>query len=115
MKDFLDIDVPDDTRGCLQDIHWSCLAIGYFPTYLLGSMMAAQLAHYCQLDLPDMDDMIAKGEFDVIRKWLTKKVHVHGKRYKSLDELLEGEVGEKLNSKYFIEYLTEKYSDLYKV
>ena len=46
MKDILDIDVCDHTRGCLQDIHWACLAIGYFPTYLLGSMMAAQLAHY---------------------------------------------------------------------
>jgi len=115
MKEYLDIVVPDDARGCLQDIHWSCLAIGYFPTYLLGSMMAAQLAHYCKLDLPDMDRMIENGEFVEIRKWLTKKVHVHGKRYKSLDELLLAEVGEPLNSKYFIDYLTEKYSDLYQV
>eukprot|EP00986_Skeletonema_menzelii_P001492 scaffold390_cov149-Skeletonema_menzelii.AAC.19 len=58
MKSLLDIDVPDDTKGCLQDIHWSCLAIGYFPTYLLGSMMAAQLAHYCKAAIPDMDDKI---------------------------------------------------------
>lgn len=115
MKEFLDIDVPDDARGCLQDIHWSCLAIGYFPTYLLGSMMAAQLSHYCKKDIPDMDRMIEKGEFDEIRKWLTKKVHVHGRRYKSLDDLLLAEVGEPLNSKYFVHYLTEKYSDLYQV
>eukprot|EP00804_Cyclotella_cryptica_P014452 CCRYP_004787-RA/>CCRYP_004787-RA protein AED:0.07 eAED:0.07 QI:31/-1/1/1/-1/0/1/309/487 len=114
MKEFFDVDVPDDTRGCLQDIHWSCLAIGYFPTYLLGSMMAAQLAHYCKKDLPDFDNMIEKGEFGTIRQWLTEKVHKHGKRYASLDDLL-AEVGEKLNSKYFIKYLTEKYSDLYKV
>jgi len=115
MKDFFDIDVPSDTKGCLQDIHWSCLAIGYFPTYLLGSMMAAQLAHYCKKDLPEFDSMIEKGEFNTIREWLTEKVHKHGKRYASLDDLLIGEVGEKLNSKYFIDYLTEKYTDLYEI
>lgn len=115
MKAFLDVDVPDDARGCLQDIHWSFLAIGYFPTYLIGAMMAAQLAHYCERDLPDMNGMIERGEFDEIRKWLTKKVHVHGKRYKSLDELLTAQVGEPLNSQYFIANLMAKYSELYKV
>jgi carboxypeptidase Taq len=78
-------------------------------------MMAAQLAHFCKKDLPDFDNLIEKGEFSSIREWLTEKVHKHGKRYSSLDELLEAEVGEKLNSKYFIDYLTEKYSDLYQV
>jgi carboxypeptidase Taq len=115
MKSLLGIDVPDDANGCLQDIHWSCLAIGYFPTYLLGSMMAAQLAHHCKKDLPSMDEMIKAGEFGEIKKWLTKKVHVHGRRYKSLDDLLVAEIGEPLNSQYFIDYLTEKYRDLYKV
>ena len=78
-------------------------------------MMAAQLAHYCKNDLPEFDNMIEKGEFSTIREWLTEKVHKHGKRYASLDDLLVAEVGEKLNSKYFIEYLTEKYSELYQV
>lgn len=77
--------------------------------------MAAQLAHYCKKDLPDFNDMIERGEFSPIREWLTEKVHKHGKRFSSLDELLSAQVGEKLNSKYFIDYLTEKYSDLYKV
>ena len=115
MKNLLDIDVPDDTRGCLQDIHWSFLAIGYFPTYLLGAMMAAQLSHYCKQDMPSMESKIEQGEFDEIRKWLTEKVHMHGKRYKSLDELLLAEVGEPLNSKYFIDHLAAKYSDLYQL
>ena len=115
MKKFLDIDVPDDSRGCLQDIHWSFLAIGYFPTYLIGAIMAAQLAHYCERDIPDKDAMIEEGKFNEIRGWLTRKVHVHGKRYKSLDELLVAEVGEPLSTKYFIDYLTKKYSDLYKI
>ncbi|MBV5332357.1 hypothetical protein JZU54_02025, partial [bacterium] len=94
MKKFLDIDVPDDSRGCLQDIHWSFLA--------------AQLAHYCERDTPDKDAMIEEGKFDDIRVWLTRKVHVHGKRYKSLDELLVAEVGEPLSTKHFTDYLTKK-------
>jgi carboxypeptidase Taq len=115
IKKFLDIDVPNNLRGCLQDIHWSCLAIGHFPTYLTGAIMAAQLAHYCERDIPDRDAMIKEGKFDEIRCWLTRKVHVHEKRYKSLDELLLAEVGEPLSTKYFIKYLTKKYSDLYKI
>lgn len=89
--------------------------IGYFPTYLTGAMMAAQLAHYCHQDIPSMDKMIEEGKFDEIREWLKKKVHVHGKRYKSLDDLLLAEVGEPLNTKYFIDNLTGKYTDLYKI
>jgi carboxypeptidase Taq len=114
MKALLGVEVPDDAQGCLQDIHWSAFAIGYFPTYLLGSSMAAQLAHYCQKDIPDMYEKIERGEFAEIKAWLTNKVHKHGKRYKSLDDLLEAQVGEKLNAKYFIEYLNTKYSELYK-
>jgi len=114
MKDLLDVDVPSDSKGCLQDVHWPSLAIGYFPTYLIGSATAAQLSHYCHKDIPDMDEKIEAGDFKEIKEWLTEKVHSHGKRYKSLDALLEDQIGEKLNPKYFIDYLTEKYTDLYK-
>ena len=62
-----------------------------------------------------MDDKIKVGEFEEIKQWLTKRVHVHGKRYKSLDDLLLAEVGEKLNPDYFLNYLANKYRDLYKV
>ena len=114
MKDFLDVEVTEDSKGCLQDIHWSMGAIGYFPTYLLGAMMSAQLHHYCSKDL-DVDSLVAKGEFKEIRKWLTNKIHKHGKRYKSLDDLLSAETGEVLNPEYFVDYLTKKYSKLYKI
>lgn len=116
MKSLLDLDVPDDndTQGCLQDVHWASLAVGYFPTYLIGSMTAAQLAHYCQEEFPNMEQMIESGEFAPIKEWLTKKVHRWGSRYDSLDAHLEAELGEKLNPKYFIEYLTTKYTELYK-
>jgi carboxypeptidase Taq len=74
MKTMLNVDVPNDTKGCLQDVHWSGLAIGYFPTYLLGSATAAQLAHYCQRDIPDMYEQIERGEFHNIKAWLTDMV-----------------------------------------
>ena len=113
MTDLLGIVPENDAQGCLQDIHWSAFAIGYFPTYLLGSSMAAQLAYYCEKDIPNMYEQIESGKFDEIKQWLTNKVHKHGKRYKNLDALLEAQLGEKLNPKYFIEYLDKKYKDLY--
>jgi len=113
MKQMLNVDVPSDKDGCLQDIHWSLMAYGYFPTYLIGGITAAQLYHYCQTDVEDMEEKIEKGEFGEIRDWLTEKVHRHGKRYRSLDDLLEAQLGEKLNPKYFIDYLTKKYTELY--
>ena len=76
--------------------------------------MSAQLHHYCSKDL-DVDSLVAKGEFKEIREWLTFKIHKHGKRYKSLDDLLLAETGEILNPKYFVDYLTDKYSKLYKI
>jgi Zn-dependent M32 family carboxypeptidase len=74
MKELLDVDVPDDAQGCLQDVHWSGLAIGYFPTYLLGAIAAAQLEHYIRKDL-DFDTLVSKGEFGEIASWLKNKVH----------------------------------------
>ena len=114
MQSMLNVTVTKDSLGCLQDMHWSGLAIGYFPTYLIGSATAAQLAYYCEKDIPDMYEKISRGEFSDIKDWLTKKIHIHGRRYDSLDALLKDQLGEELNPKYFINYLTEKYTDLYK-
>lgn len=114
MKDLLDVEVPNDAKGCLQDVHWSMLAYGYFPTYLIGAATAAQWAHYCRIDIPNFDQLVASGQFTEIKAWMTENVHRHGSRYASLDEHLKARVGEPLNPKYFIDYLTEKYSDLYK-
>jgi len=115
MQDLLNIDVPSDDLGCLQDVHWSALAFGYFPTYLIGAIAAAQLFHYCEKDIPDIEEKIEAGRFIEIKEWLTLKVHRHGRRYQSLDELLQDQLGEPLNPKYFIDYLTKKYTDLYKL
>lgn len=115
MKSMLNVDITDDAKGCLQDVHWPSLAIAYFPTYLIGSATAAQLAFYCEKDVPSFRNDIEHGDFSKIKSWLTEKVHKHGRRYESLDAMLEDQLGEKLNPKYFIEYLTSKYSDLYGV
>jgi carboxypeptidase Taq len=113
MKELLNVDVPSDDRGALQDVHWSGLAIGYFPTYLIGAIAAAQLYHYCAQDIPDLESKIESGDFAPIKDWLKIKVHQHGRRYPSLDAMLEDQLGERLNAKYFIDYLTNKYRDLY--
>ena len=62
MKTMLDVDITDDAKGCLQDVHWSGLAIGYFPTYLIGAVTAAQLAHYCEKDLPSFKSDIENND-----------------------------------------------------
>ncbi|GKY96665.1 hypothetical protein MPSEU_000626100 [Mayamaea pseudoterrestris] len=114
MKQSLGVNVPSDAKGCLQDIHWSMLAYGYFPTYLIGAATAAQLEHYLRKDIPDFEKKVGKGEFVEIKAWLTEKVHKHGKFYKSIDDHLEAQLGEKLNPEYYIRYLTNKYTELYK-
>lgn len=114
MKKLLGVEsVPSNAEGCLQDVHWSMMAYGYFPTYLIGAATAAQLAHYCAQQVPDFEGKVAKGEFTEIREWLTDKVHRHGSRYSSLDAHLEAQLGEPLNPKYFVDYLTDKYTSLY--
>ncbi len=115
-KEYLGIDVPNDTEGCLQDIHWGEGYIGYFPCYSLGAMMAAQLYGYLEKKvMPDIRQKVAKGEFDDIRVWLNKNIHLPGSLHPSLDDLLMNVTGEPLKTSYFIEYLQNKYRDLYKL
>ena len=113
MKEMLDVEVPEDSKGCLQDVHWSGLAIGYFPTYLLGAVAAAQLEHHARVELGNFDELIERGEFDEIQAWLRDKVHRHGSEPSSIDELFKEQLGEELKSSYFIKYLTDKYSRIY--
>jgi carboxypeptidase Taq len=114
MKEFLDVDVTSDNEGCLQDIHWSGIAIGYFPTYLIGAVGAAQLEHYIRLDM-DFDDVVSRGDSSVIVEWLNKKIHKHGRYHESIDDLFRDVFGEKLDEKYYIEYLVKKYEKLYRL
>ena len=113
MGDLLGVTPESDAKGCLQDVHWSSLAIGYFPSYLLGAMMAAQLQHYCRAALPQFDELLAKGEFKPILAWLRTNVHDQGLLHPSMDALLEHACGEPLNPEYFLGYLEDKYRALY--
>ncbi|MGM0590354.1 MAG: carboxypeptidase M32 [Halobacteriota archaeon] len=112
MESYLGIRPETDAEGCLQDIHWSHGSFGYFPTYSLGSVMAAQLAAAAADDIGSLDDQIRAGEFDDLHAWLTENVHRHGKRYETND-LVKKATGEDFTADYFVDYVTSKYGDLY--
>jgi carboxypeptidase Taq len=111
-EEYLGIRPETDTEGCLQDIHWSHGNFGYFPTYSLGSAMAAQLYAAADGTIDDLDDDVAAGEFDALHEWLTEHVHRHGARYET-NELVERATGEPFTADAFVDYVTEKYGALY--
>lgn len=113
-KEYLNIEVPSDSKGVLQDIHWSHGSFGYFPTYSLGSFYAAQFFAQAEKEISGLEQQIEKGELMPLLNWLREKVHKHGKYYKA-DELCETITGEKLNFKYFMDYAKKKYSKLYEL
>jgi len=109
---YLGIPVPDDASGCLQDIHWPAGNFGYFPTYTLGNLYAAQLWHAARDQVPGLEDRIAAGDTGALLGWLRKSVHRHGKRYDA-DTLVKKATGSALNEDHFIRYIKEKYGRLY--
>ena len=80
-KNLFGIAVPDAAHGCLQDIHWSMGGLGYFPTYTLGNLYAAQFMDQARLDLGDLDDDFRRGDFSRLKGWLNSKIHLQGMRY----------------------------------
>jgi carboxypeptidase Taq len=114
MKDYLGIEPPSDALGVLQDVHWSFGGFGYFPSYSLGNLYAAQILYTIKKQLPDFDTLIANGQFSTIREWLREHIHQYGKQY-TPEELIQRVTGEPLNSKYLIQYLEEKYTDVYRL
>jgi len=111
-KNNLGVIVPDDKQGCLQDIHWSHGSFGYFATYSLGSMYAAQLYAAIKKDNGSIENEIAAGNNKNVLNWLKKNIYPYGRYYTS-EELCTKATGEPLNTTYFIEYATKKYSDIY--
>ncbi len=114
VKALLGLDVPDDTRGCLQDIHWAFGGIGYFPTYTLGNLYAAQFMAAARRDLDGLDDDFRRGEFGRLKSWLGENIHRHGQRYRA-GELCRRATGAPLSAKPFVEYLNDKFGPLYGV
>lgn len=111
-RELIGLDVPRDSLGCLQDIHWSHGDMGYFPSYALGNLYAAQLAQTLEKDLPDFWDQVGNGQFADILDWLRKNVHHVGRRQLA-PEILEQVTGQPPGSQPFLDYLDRKYTSLY--
>ena len=95
-------------NGCMQDIHWTDGGFGYFPSYTLGAMYAAQLFQAARNALPGLDEAIAQGDFSALFDWLRQNIWQHGSRF-STAQLIEQATGEALNSRYFRQHLTTRY------
>jgi carboxypeptidase Taq len=108
MEEYLGIQVPDDAQGVLQDMHWASGHIGYFSTYLLGSVMAVQMWDKALDAVPDLEDQIGRGEFGALRGWLGENVHAHGRKY-APQEVLRRAVGTTIDAKPYLAYLKRKY------
>jgi len=111
-EEYLGIRPETDSEGCLQDIHWSHGNFGYFPTYSLGSVMAAQLFEAAESEIDDLEAKIAEGDFEDLHGWLGENVHRHGSRYET-NELVERATGEEFTADAFLDYVDEKYGELY--
>ena len=112
MKDWFGIEVPNDSLGCLQDIHWSMGAFGYFPTYTLGNLYAAQLLSAMEKELGNIDEIIASGDWSSMLTWLREKIHSKGSVLEPSD-LIESATGSPPSPEPFLEYVEKKYSKLY--
>jgi carboxypeptidase Taq len=101
--------VTKDSDGCLQDIHWSLGSLGYFPTYTLGNLNAAQLMRRAALDNPSLDSELARGEYKNLLDWLRERIHRQGQRHKP-QELMQSATGEPTRSSYHVDYLRKKFA-----
>lgn len=112
VRDDLGLTVPNDTKGVLQDIHWSMGAIGYFPTYTLGNLYAAQFWTAIRDALPDLDDQLRRGDFAPLTAWLRDNIHAHGRRY-TAPELCQRITGRPLSHEPLLAYLEGKIRPVY--
>lgn len=110
-KEYLGLDVPNDELGVLQDVHWSFGLFGYFPTYSIGSAYGSQFAHYLK-EAVDVEGDLEKGDYKHVNEWLHKHIHVHGSLY-TPEQIIKNATGKRFDSKYYVDYLTNKYKSLY--
>ncbi|WLR53299.1 carboxypeptidase M32 [Bacillus tianshenii] len=114
MEEYLGIRPENDAQGILQDVHWSGGDFGYFPSYALGYIYAAQFRHAMQKEIANFTELLELGDLKPIKDWLSENIHQYGKLKKPL-EILWDVTGEGLNAAHLITYLKEKYEAIYKL
>ena len=107
----LGVKPPNDKSGCLQDVHWSEGAFGYFPSYLIGHLISAQLTSKLEEDLGFLDNLISNNSYKLIIDWLKENVHKYGRSLNAM-ELVKDVTNLELSPNYFISYLEKKISSL---
>lgn len=113
-QEYLGITPPTDALGVLQDVHWSGGDFGYFASYSLGNMYAAQILNTLRKELPEFEKLVAEGNLLPIKEWLTEKIYRHGSAL-TPSQIIEQVTGEPLNPDYLADYLEAKYTELYKL
>jgi carboxypeptidase Taq len=109
MWDYLGVEVPDDGHGVLQDVHWSGGSIGYFSTYLIGTVASVQIWEAARRDVPELEDRVGRGEFAPLREWLGEHVHALGRKF-SPQETLRRATGSSLSAQPYLDYLRSSYA-----
>jgi carboxypeptidase Taq len=109
MWEYLGVEVPDDGQGVLQDVHWSGGSIGYFSTYLIGTVASVQIWEAARRDLPGLDEQVGAGDFAPLRDWLGEHVHALGRKY-SPQETLRRATGSSLAAQPYLDYLRGTYA-----
>ena len=111
MREYLGLQPPDVVAGVLQDVHWSDMTMGYFPTYALGNVVSVQLWERAEADLGDLDEQFERGDFVPLRDWLRENVHRHGRAF-TPQELLQRAAGAQMDPGPYLRYLERKLGDL---
>jgi carboxypeptidase Taq len=111
-KQYLGVEIENDSEGVMQDTHWASGLFGYFPTYALGNIYGGEILTAMGKDIPSWRDQISKGVFQEVKSWLIKNVYYYGNLYDPQD-LMKKITGEGINIQHYLNYLDEKYSDLY--
>jgi carboxypeptidase Taq len=111
--DYLGIEVPSDTLGVLQDVHWSGGSIGYFPTYALGNLISAQIWERATADLPGLEDGFEQGEFAALADWLREHLHRYGRKFTPAETLERVAGTPQIDPAPYVRYLRRKLAGIY--
>jgi carboxypeptidase Taq len=112
VKEYLGIDVPNDTDGVLQDVHWSDGLFGYFPTYALGTIVGVQIWERIRQEIPDLDEQFVNGSYSPLREWLRVNLHQYGRKF-TPKQTIDMVAGGPIDAGPFLRYITAKVEDLY--